>query len=88
MTPTASDLTKLKLGQVISAFHYDYDLLTIHGKPRFSGLLLWLSTGEKVEVEVPEDHLLFQAGKQFEWVTGGHVKAGWHEVVFTDKVLQ
>jgi len=50
LTPTASDLTKLKLGQVISAFHYDFDFLTVHGKPRFSGLLIWLNTGEKVEV--------------------------------------
>jgi hypothetical protein len=25
-----------------------------------------------------------QAGKQFEWLTGGHVRAGMHEVIYSD----
>lgn len=70
----------------MTALHYDFDLMTIHGKPRFGGLFIWLNTGEKVKVVVPEGHLLMQVGKQFEWMTGGYVKAGWHEVVFTDEV--
>ena len=86
LSPTALDLTKMKSGQVMTAFHHDFDLLTIHGKPRYGGLFIWLNTGEKVKVLVPEGHLLLQAGKQLEWMTGGHVKAGWHEVVFTDEV--
>ena len=84
LAPTGLDLSKMKSGQVMTALHYDFDLMTIHGKPRFGGLFIWLSTGEKVKVSVPEGHLLLQAGKQFEWMTGGHVKAGWHEVVFTE----
>lgn len=86
LSPTALDLTKMKPGQVMTAFHHDFDLLTVHGKPRFGGLFIWLNTGEKVKVQVPEGHLLLQAGKQLEWMTGGHVKAGYHEVVFTDEV--
>lgn len=35
-------------------------------------------------VHVPEGHLLIQAGKQLEWFTGGYIKAGFHEVVFTE----
>lgn len=33
---------------------------------------------------VPEGCLLLQAGKQLEWLTGGYIQAGMHEVVFTD----
>lgn len=47
---------------------------------------MWLRSGEKVPVSVPEGHLLLQAGKQFEILTGGHVTCGFHEVVYTDAV--
>lgn len=53
LAPTGLDLTKMKSGQVMTALHYDFDLLTIHGKPRFGGLFIWLNTGEKVKVSVP-----------------------------------
>ena len=32
-------------------------------------------------VRIPEGCLLLQAGKEMEWLTGGHVKAGMHEVL-------
>jgi len=35
---------------------------------------------------VPEGHLLLQAGKQFEWMTGGYVTCGYHEVIYTKEV--
>jgi isopenicillin N synthase-like dioxygenase len=35
-------------------------------------------------VRVPPGCLLLQAGRQLEWLTGGHVRAGWHEVVVTE----
>lgn len=35
---------------------------------------------------VPEGHLLLQAGKQFEYLTGGYINCGYHEVIYTDKV--
>jgi hypothetical protein len=45
LTPTAVDLQKSKVGDVVAAFHRDFDLLTIHGKARYSGLFAWLNTG-------------------------------------------
>lgn len=36
-------------------------------------------------MSVPEGYLLVQAGKQFEWVTGGYINNGFHEVVYTEK---
>lgn len=64
LAPTAADLQKTKVGQVLAAFHRDFDLLTIHGKSRYPGLFAWLSTGQKFLVRVPEGQLLIQAGKQ------------------------
>jgi hypothetical protein len=64
LSPTACDLQRCKKGDVLAAFHRDFDLLTIHGKARYSGLYAWLNTGEKFLVTVPEGHLLVQAGKQ------------------------
>jgi len=37
-------------------------------------------------VQVPEGHLLIQAGKQLEWLTGGYISAGFHEVIYTKEV--
>lgn len=44
---------------------------------------MWLRDGRRVLVRVPPGCLLLQAGRQLEWLTSGHVKAGWHEVVVT-----
>ena len=45
VAPTGSDLTRYKVGTVFAAFHYDLNLLTIHGKSRYPGLFAWLRTG-------------------------------------------
>ena len=60
--------------------------MTIHGKSRFPGLFVWLRTGEKVSVSVPDGCLLLQAGKQLEILTGGEVTNGYHEVIYTEEV--
>ena len=39
-------------------------------------------------MKIPEGCLLIQAGKQLEWVTGGHVRAGYHEVVCTEETAR
>ncbi|KAG9304521.1 hypothetical protein G9A89_020085 [Geosiphon pyriformis] len=90
LAPTASDLEKFgKNGTVLAGFHYDLNFLTIHGKSRFPGLNIWSHNGnEKVAVRVPDGHLLVQAGKQLEWLTGGQVKAGYHEVVVTEDTVK
>lgn len=86
LAPTGSDLSKFKVGTIFAGFHYDFNFLTIHGKSRYPGLFAWLRTGEKFSVAVPEGHLLLQAGKQFEWVTGGYINCGYHEVIYTPEV--
>lgn len=79
--PTGSDLRKFgKVGTVLAGYHYDLNFLTIHGKSSYPALSIWLRDGRKVLVKVPDGCLLLQAGKQFEWLTGGHVLSGFHEV--------
>lgn len=63
-SPPGADLTKSKVGDVITGFHHDFDLLTLHGKSRFPGLYAWLNTDEKFLVDIPEGYLLIQSGKQ------------------------
>lgn len=63
-----------------AGYHYDLNFLTIHGKSRFPGLFVWLRDGRRVAVQIPAGCLFIQAGKQLEWLTGGYVKAGMHEV--------
>lgn len=85
-SPTGTDLLKSTKDKVLCSFHRDFDLLTIHGKSRYAGLYAWLNTGQKFNVVVPEGHMLIQGGKQLQWLTGGHIKAGFHEVVHNQHV--
>eukprot|EP01111_Echinosteliopsis_oligospora_P000152 TRINITY_DN1013_c0_g1_i2.p1 TRINITY_DN1013_c0_g1~~TRINITY_DN1013_c0_g1_i2.p1 ORF type:complete len:290 (+),score=88.46 TRINITY_DN1013_c0_g1_i2:282-1151(+) len=89
LAPTGSDLAAFgKLDTIFAGFHYDFNLLTIHGKSRFPGLFIWLRDGSKLQVSVPNGCLLLQAGKQLEWVTGGNITAGFHEVVVCDDTIK
>lgn len=45
------------------------------------------NTGKRIPAKVPEGCLLVQAGKQLEWLTGGLIKAGYHEVVCNEATL-
>ncbi|KAL1912257.1 hypothetical protein Sste5344_001695 [Sporothrix stenoceras] len=88
LAPTASDLDKYGARDTILAgFHTDLNFLTIHGRSRFPGLHVWArNTGRRIAVAIPPGrHLLVQAGKQLEHLTGGLVKAGYHEVVVNEK---
>ena len=88
LAPTGSDFNKFGTeGQVLAGYHYDLNFLTIHGKSRFPGLSVWSRAGEKLSVATPDGCLLVQAGKQIEYATGGHVLAGFHEVVCNKKTL-
>lgn len=66
-------------GAVLAGWHYDLNFLSAHGKSRFPGLAVWLQDGRRLPVSIPDGCLLLQAGKQLEWLTGGHVRAGMHE---------
>lgn len=81
LAPTGSDLQRHgALGTVFAGYHYDLNFLTLHGRSRFPGLFVWLRDGRRVPVRIPPGCILVQAGKQMEWLTGGHVQAGMHEV--------
>lgn len=91
LAPTASDLDKYGAeGTILAGFHTDLNFLTIHGRSRYPGLHIWArNTGRRIAVKIPPgNYLLVQAGKQFEHLTGGLVKAGYHEVVVNDKTVQ
>ncbi|KAI0378502.1 Clavaminate synthase-like protein [Hypomontagnella monticulosa] len=97
LAPTASDLQKYGTKDTILAgFHTDLNFLTIHGRSRYPGLHVWArNTGRRIAVSIPRpssstpgSYLLVQAGKQLEHLTGGLVKAGYHEVVVNDATLR
>jgi len=90
LAPTSSDL--VKHGQkdtILAGFHSDLNFLTIHGRSRYPGLNIWArNTGQRIGVEIPPGYnLLVQAGKQLEHITGGLIKAGFHEVVVNDRTF-
>lgn len=90
LAPTASDLTKYGAKDTILAgFHTDLNFLTIHGRSRYPGLNIWArNTGRRIPVRMPPgNYLLVQAGKQLEHITGGLIKAGFHEVVVNDATI-
>lgn len=85
LAPTGSDLSKYnETGTIFAGYHTDLNFLTIHGKSNFPGLYIWLRDGSKMAVKVPPGCLLIQAGQQMEYITGGYIKAGFHEVVIDD----
>jgi len=84
LSPTASDLMKYDVGTNFAGFHYDLNFITIHGKSRYPGLFLWTRDFKKMACKVPTGCLLMQAGRMFEWITGGYVLSGYHEVVYTE----
>ncbi|KAL2755444.1 hypothetical protein ACRALDRAFT_1033207 [Sodiomyces alcalophilus JCM 7366] len=91
LAPTASDLERY--GQedtILAGFHTDLNFLTIHGRSRYPGLHIWArNTGRRIPVAIPPgNHLLVQAGKQLEHITGGLIKAGYHEVVVNAKTME
>lgn len=89
LAPTGSDYKNFgKEGTVLAGYHYDLNFLTIHGKSRFPGLNIWTREGIKKSVAVPDGCLLVQAGKQIEYLTGGHVLAGFHEVIVSPGTVQ
>lgn len=90
MAPTASDLVRFgKKDSILAGFHTDLNFLTIHGRSRYPGLHVWArNTGKRIAVKIPEgNYLLVQAGKQLEHLTGGLVRAGFHEVVVNERTI-
>ncbi|CAK9783307.1 unnamed protein product [Cutaneotrichosporon oleaginosum] len=99
LAPTATDLDKYgELNSIYAGFHTDLNFLTIHGQSRYPGcksfegqadiVNIWArNTGKRIPAKVPEGCLLVQAGKQLEWLSGGLIKAGFHEVICNEATL-
>lgn len=90
LAPTASDLEKYgQKDTILAGFHTDLNFLTIHGRSRYPGLHIWArNTGKRIAVKIPPgNYLLVQAGKQLEHITGGLIKAGFHEVVVNQRTV-
>jgi len=85
LAPTGADLNRFQKGTVFAGYHYDLNFITIHGKSRFPGLAVWLRNSKKIDVVVPDGCLLLQAGKMFEYLTGGYVLSGFHEVIYNER---
>lgn len=89
LAPTGSNFNRFNtLNDVLASYHYDLNLLTIHGKSRFPGLFIWLRDGTRTAVKIPDGCLLVQAGKQMEYLTGGYIQAGFHEVIISEATLK
>ncbi|KAK1780901.1 hypothetical protein QBC45DRAFT_322529 [Copromyces sp. CBS 386.78] len=91
LAPTASDLEKYgQKDTILAGFHTDLNFLTIHGRSRYPGLHIWArNTGKRIAVKIPPgNYLLVQAGKQLEHITGGLIKAGFHEVVVNERTVE
>ncbi|TFK56729.1 Clavaminate synthase-like protein [Heliocybe sulcata] len=92
LAPTASDLRKYnKKDSILAGFHTDLNFLTIHGRSRYPGLHIWArNTGKRIPVKFPPTgrYLLVQAGKQLEHLSGGLIKAGFHEVVVNESTVE
>ncbi|KAI0778435.1 Clavaminate synthase-like protein [Trametes elegans] len=92
LAPTASDLKKYgQKDTILAGFHTDLNFLTIHGRSRYPGLNIWArNSGSRIPVRFPPTgrYLLVQAGKQLEHISGGLIRAGYHEVVVNDATLQ
>lgn len=87
LAPTGSDMSLYakKVGTNIAGYHYDINALTIHGRSRYPGLHIWTRTGKRMPVFVPDGCLLVQSGIQLEYLTGGLIKRGMHEVVVSEE---
>ena len=87
--PNAANLDVLSAaGTIINAYHRDLNLLSIHGPATYPGLRIWLRNGTSMYIKMPPGHILIQAAHQLEWLTGGLITAGMHEVVVTAEALE
>lgn len=89
LAPTGIEIgTSPKVGSVFAGFHTDLNFLTVHGAARYPGLFIWLRNGRRIAVRIPRGCILLQAGTQLEYLTGGAVRAGYHEVVCVPEALE
>ena len=82
LAPTGSDLIAHgKPGTVLAGFHNDMSLGTVMSLSTHSGLFAWRRDGVRIPVRVKPPYLLFQGGRQLQWITGGVANRVFHEVI-------
>lgn len=82
LAPTGANMTRYAHGTVLALAHYDFNgPFTLHLQSNCPGLIAWTADGIPFLVRVPEGCVLVQAGRGLEWMTGGCIMAGFHEVV-------
>lgn len=87
LAPTGANLDRFgRPGTVIAGFHDDLNFLTGHAQSNLPGLFAWTRDLRRFPVHVPDGYLLMQAGQQFEYLTGGRVLSGCHEVVAVEEM--
>jgi len=74
--------------KTISSFHKDLNYITVHGKCRYPGLIIWLPNGKRIPVFTPPGSMIMQVGSCLEYLTGGYFKAGYHEVIFSKELMR
>jgi len=88
LAPTGTNVRRFgRPGAVWAKFHYDFNLVTGHGKANLPGLYAWTRDWRRFPVRVPQDCFLMQAGKQLWWLTGGRIMYGFHEVVCREEMM-
>lgn len=87
MGPTGTDLNKYGApGISIAKFHYDFNILTGHGKASCPGLFVLDRKWRRMLVRLPDECFLMQAGRQLSYLTGGEIMYGFHEVVACEEM--
>lgn len=86
--PNASHIDEdVELGDVANEVHYDLNWATFFGKANAPGLFVWIGQKYRVKLVIPDGCVLIQVGKQLEWMTGGYIRYGLHEVVVTQEMI-
>ncbi len=85
--PNAADLSTTKIGTIINAAHTDLNAVSVHPAATYPGLRIWSRDNTLMSIKIPPGYFLLQAGQQLEWVTGGEILAGLHEVIATEEAV-
>lgn len=90
LAPTGTDMSLYagNIGTTVAGYHYDLNMLTIHGRSRYPGLYVWTRDGKRIPVIVPYGFLLIQSGVQLEYLTAGCILRGMHEVVVSEETAR
>lgn len=93
LSPNANDLrVEPAEGAIFNGMHTDLNFATAHGKSNIGKMVhVWTHHNgryRKCSIMIPDGCILIQVGEQWEWLTGGHLRAGYHEVVYNSSAAK